>query len=212
MEPPSPPTHEFRMFKAGLAELRKYNPDLKFWGGDVRDNDWQWPDPKVPRPKPPKPKRRVRTDMTNAEAEYWMCRLQCALRTIGSTNVKSLEIEDKDGHQLVYQGEIGNYVPMRVFDFHDEEYFNRKKAKTLRIHGYLPIKRERPSSADRWTYGSQDDEGTIKFRIFMRYIEEFMRGAFNLDAETRDVEITDSEWWKIPLSPCESEMSDGGAP
>ena len=131
MDPPSPPAHEFRVFKAGLAELRKYNPELKFWGGDVRDDDWQWPDPKVPRPKPPKPKRRVRTDMTNAEAEYWMCRLQCALRVIGSTNVKSLIIKDKDGNWLVHQDESGDYVPMRVFDFHDDKYFNRKKAKTI---------------------------------------------------------------------------------
>ena len=147
--------------------------------------------------------------MTNAEAEYWMCRLQCALRVIGSTNVKSLIIKDKDGNWLVHQGESGDYVPMRVFDFHDDTYFNRKKAKTLYIYGYLPIRRERPRTADRWSYGIPDDEGTIKYRIFMRYIREFMRGAFKLDAETHDVEITDSERWEIPLSPCESATSDG---
>ena len=198
MNPPSPPLREFGVFKAGWKALCAYNPELKFWGGVVRDDIWQWPVPNVPPPPPPKPKRVVKTDMTRKEAEYWMCRLQEALRTIARDNVKTVALEGKEFGDGVMQGETGS-IPMRLFDFEDKEYFNKKKVNALYVYGYLPQKRERREGS----YDMYDppDEGTVRYRICMDYISEFMRSCFGLIPDIHNVESSDCEHWRIPLTP-----------
>ena len=198
MSPPSPPLREFDVFKAGWKALCAYNPELKFWGGVVRDDIWQWPVPNVPPPPPPKPKRVVKTDMTRKEAEYWMCRLQEALRTIAQDNVKTVALEGKEFGDGVMQGETGS-IPMRLFDFEDKEYFNKKKVNTLYVYGYLPQKRER--SEGSYDMYDPPDEGTVRYSICMDYISMFMRSCFGLIPDIHNVESSDCEHWRIPLTP-----------
>lgn len=200
LDPPSPPMHDFWVYRDGLKELRTYNPDLKFWGAEVPDDAWQWPDPKLPPPRPKKEPPKVKTDMTKKEARYWLTRLQNALRVIGSTGVKTVALEGKDYRDGVRKGESG-YIPMRLMDFEDDDYFDKTKVDHLYLYGYLPINREREES-ERSCYGwGETDEGTVKYRIFMRYIKEFLMDCFGLYADVDNVKIEDCERWRIPVEP-----------
>ena len=201
MNPPSPPLREFGVFKAGWKALCAYNPDLKFWGGVVRDDIWQWPVPNVPPPPPPKPKRVVKTDMTRKEAKYWMARLQDALRTIARDNVQTVALQGKEFADGVMQGETDS-IPMRLFDFEDKEYFNKKKVNFLYVYGYLPRKRERSEKRyDMYAPPDPPDESTVRYNICMDYISEFMRSCFGLIPNIDNVEMSDCEHWLIPLTP-----------
>lgn len=196
LQVPSPPERDFRVFKEGLEELRTYNPDLKFWGADLSDDAWRWPDPKQPPPPPKKEKPKVKTDMTKAEAEYWLSRLQEALRVISDSNVKSVSLVGKDYDDGVYKGEMDT-VPMRQRDFDDTDYFDKTKVNRLRVYGYLPIKRDREGGV----YAFDKDEGTVKYEICMSYIRTFLWRCFDLRADVGGVESSDCENWSIPVEP-----------
>ena len=88
---------------------------------------------------------------------------------------------------------------MRLFDFEDKEYFNKKKVNTLYVYGNKTQKRERREGS----YDMYDppDEGTVRYRICMDYISEFMRSCFGLIPDIHNVESSDCEHWCIPLTP-----------
>lgn len=200
LDTPSPPMHHFRVYSEGLKELQTYNPGLRFWGAEVADDAWQWPDPKLPPPRPKKALPKIKTDMTRKEAMYWLARLQNTLRIIGATNVKTVALDGKDFRDGVQKGESG-YIPMRMQDFEDEEYFDKTKVDCLYLYGYLPVNREREETGMPRYGRERTDEGTLKYRIFMHYIEEFLRECFGLYADVHNVKIEDCERWKIPVKP-----------
>ena len=82
-------------------------------------------------------------------------------------------------------------------DFDDDDYFDKTKVDHLYVYRYLPIEKE----CDRCFYCYGKDEGTIKYRIFMDYINEFLRSCFGLYADVHNVEIVTCERWKIPVTP-----------
>ena len=82
-------------------------------------------------------------------------------------------------------------------DFDDDDYFDKTKVDHLYVYGYLPIEKE----CDPCFYCHGKDEGTIKYRIVMDYIDEFLRSCFGLYADVHNVEIVTCERWKIPVTP-----------
>ena len=136
------------------------------------------------------------SDMTKAEAEYWLARLQESLRVIGVTNVKYLALESKNGDYGVRKDEC-SYIPMRPMNFAGDDYFDKTKVDHLYVYGYLPIKKE--DAPCLYCHGK--DEGTVKYRIFVDYIGSFLRGCFGLYADVHNVEIISCERWKIPVVP-----------
>ena len=140
--------------------------------------------------------REIALDMTKKEAEYWLARLQASLRVIGVTNVKYLALESKNCDYGVRKDQT-SYIPMRPMNFDGDDYFDRTKVDHLYVYGYLPIKKEGATCF----YCHGKDEGTIKYRIFMDYIGEFLRNCFRLYADVHNVEIINCERWKIPVVP-----------
>ena len=126
-----------------------------------------------------------------------LSRLRCRL-LISNSNVKTVALEGKEFSDGVMQGETDS-IPMRLFDFEDKEYFNKKKVNALYVYGYLPIKHERSKGA--YDMYAPPDEGTVRYRICMDYISKFMRRCFGLDADVHNVESSDCEHWLIPLTP-----------
>ena len=197
---PVPPREHFRIFLEGLQELRTYNPKLAFWG-DVDETGWGWPDSTRPAPKKVEPPK-VKTDMTCAEADYWLGVLRQTLCAVAEDNVKYVDLRDKDFHFHASAHE-GHWVRLRERDFGGEDYFDSKAVTRLEIRGYLPIREEKGGDLGGGMYfNDRHTRGEIRFESCMHVIRSFLRDCFMLEADVRAIEIS-SEYWAIPVSPLE---------
>ena len=100
---PEPPWRNFSIFVEGLKELRTYNSELRFWG-NVDEKGWTWPDPARPVVKQVE-KPKVKTDMTRAEADYWLGVLRQTLCAIVEDNIKHVGLRGKDFHSRAFAHE-----------------------------------------------------------------------------------------------------------
>ena len=197
---PVPPRENFRIFLEGLQELRAYNHKLAFWG-DVDEKGWGWPDPERPAPKKVE-KPKVKTDMTRAEANYWLGVLRQTLCAVVEDNVKYVDLRDKGFHSQASAHE-SHWVQLRERDFAGEDYFDRKSVTRLEIRGYLPIREERGEDREGGSYYyERHTRGEIRFESCMHVIWNFLRDCFRLEADVHAIEIS-SEHWTIPVSPLE---------
>ena len=197
---PRPPQDDFAVFVEGVRELRAYNPKLAFWG-EVDEKGWTWPDPERPVVKKiEKPK--IKTDMTCAEADYWLGVLRQTLCAVVEDNVKYVDLNDKGFHSQASAHE-SHWVQLRERDFGGEDYFDRRAVARLEIRGYLPIREEKGEDRDGGSYYyERHTRGEIRFESCMHVIQSFLRDCFRLEADVHAIEIS-SEHWTIPVSPLE---------
>ena len=193
---PYPPQRDFRIFLEGLRELRAYNPKLAFWG-DVDENGWTWPDPSRPAPRVvAKPK--VKTDMTCAEATYWLEVLRRTLCSVVQDNIKDVTLRGKDYASSVSSSE-GDEVDFRMRDFGGDDYFDRRAVTHLKLYGYLPIQERKSGSEEGGNYyDERHTRGEIRFESCMSVIRCYLCECFRLDADTEAVEVS-PEHWTIPV-------------
>ena len=199
LDVPWPPREDFHIFLEGLAELRQYNPDLKFWG-NVDEEGCDWPDEDNPPPKPKVVEKPVKTDMTKREAEYWLGVLRQTLCKIRFDNIKGVCLEGEDWEQNAEAHE-SKWIEFRHGEFPDEPpYFDVKKVKRLRIYGYLPqvrTREERREDFDHWGYVVNRNDHDVD--IFKRVIDYFMFECFRLRFDWDRMVVSDVENWTIPV-------------
>ena len=200
LDAPYPPRNDFKVFVEGLRELRVYNPELAFWG-EVDEKGWTWPDPARPVVKEiEKPK--VKTDMTCAEANYWMDVLRQMLCAVVKDNINYVYMRGKDFHSQAWADGI-HRVELRERDFEDEDYFDSKAVTRLDVGGYVPIREEKGKDREGESYYySRHTRGEIRFESCMSVIQYILRDCFRLEAEVNAVKIS-SEHWSIPIRPLE---------
>ena len=143
------------------------------------------------------------------EAKYWLTRLRTALRIIGDTNVKSIVLMDEKGHYLVSLNEASRDFPLRQTDFPDDDYLDCNQIRRVNLNGYLPSKID-DSELHRRNHGialyRMDYESNVIYKIFQRYIEDFLWESFGVRVLWQDFKITDPEYWSIPVSPWKREV------
>ena len=197
---PRPPQENFHIFLEGLEELRRYNPDLKFWG-NVDEKGWGWPENDDP-PPPPKPvEPPVKTDMTKEEADYWLGVLRQMLCEIRFDNVKGVFLESEEGWEA--DAHESEWVRFRHAPFPGKPpYFDAKKVRSLRIFGYLPLVRnEEEKRRGSFHYlGDAVNRYDHEVEIFRRVIDHFMRECFRLEFDWSRMKVNDVENWTIPVS------------
>ncbi len=197
---PYPPQRDFRIFREGLEELRRYNPGLKFWG-DIDENGWGWPKNDDPPPPPKFVKPSVKTDMTKKEADYWLGMLRQTLCKIRNDNVKGVFLEGDEGWEA--DAHENEWIDFRHGVFSDEPpYFDAKKVHRLRIFGYLPLVRsEEEKRRGSFHYlGQAVNRFDHEVEIFRRVIDYFMRVCFRLEFDWSRMKVNDVENWTIPVS------------
>lgn len=199
VEVPMPPRDEYRVYLDGLNELRKYNPDLKFWDAATEER-YYWPIPPakpLPPPEPEKPK--TKTDMTMDEANYWMCVLRTILCAITESNVKSVRLDSSDWRNSPYGGE-DRWAKFRHEPFRDDgEWFDVKEVTHVSLYGYLPVPRKEDKSKRGFCY-LEKDEGTKAYEICGQVIRRFLYEVFGLDVVWYENEISNyGENWRMPV-------------
>ena len=196
---PRPPQDDFQIYAEGLQELRAYNPKLAFWG-EVDEKAWTWPDPERPEPKVVE-KPKVRTDMTRAEAEYWLGVLRRTLCSVIQDNVKGITLFGGKSGSMVMSFE-SDEVNFRERNFDDDDCFDRKAVTHIELRGYLPVQ-ERRSSRGNESFSYYDElhtRGQIRFECCMGVISHYLCECFRLHADVKAIEIT-PEHWTIPVCP-----------
>lgn len=196
---PYPPQESFEIYLEGLNELRKYNPELKFWG-NVDEKSGRWPKPNEPIPQPPKPV--VKTNMTRKEADYWLGLLRQTLCKIRHDNIKGVILEGEDGWGA--EASESQWMRFGRAKFEDEPpYFDSAKINRVRIYGYLPLVRDEKEKSDEHFLRHSHFEVNVfdhDVEIFKRVIDEYLSECFRLEVDWSDFNPKDPEHWSLPVT------------
>lgn len=203
--PPAPPNNDYRIYREGLLELRRYNPNLKFWS-DAEEDRYNWPYIPPKPVAPPKPK--IKTDMTRDEAVYWLAQLRRILCKIKMDNIKFVRLNGKDySSHAIADG--GHELAARHLPFSEADWFDTSNVTSLSLGGYLPIplsdEAKKRFDKSSYSYLGYVDAGTEMFEIFMRIIREFLVEVFSLEVDWSTLDHSDSEYWSVAVHPMKTE-------